>query len=563
MRIGWRRGSGFGVNDANANVRRLGARARGEVEGRRERGRARGVEDTHVHGVSAVSLALVLPVLAPELFHLRRLRVGEPARLVPSRGRARGCPLVLIFRRGRLARGAKRGDRLRRRGRGRGNLLHQTHGARARNSAGCDHNGTWCAAVQASTPRAFSKVVVQSARLSVYLHLGHIAERVVDAFPPLDMGEESVAIIEESSPAGDAKRLSLDGWSAQSLDDASGLSRSAAPNEASDSPAARAEALIDDDRLLEAARVCRDAGLSTPLDIPGADFPVERETVRKVNHYLPKAARMNALLDSLKSDPNAPDTEWLVQGEHMGRRDVSIYYRVDPETSSKLTARIESPISRDMLVPLLSVLNESELYKTWVPNWTVPRLRMRRSDKLHQHGRCSQVVLVTMDLPWPFSSREAVLDACGVDDIDAAGDICVLVESLDAPPPPAPPPATDPRILSSREWTRLTPFASISKAGSYSARSRADGARRGARFPRRRNRRRRRGSRAGGANPPSRIRRTTRTRRRRRRRTARRATTSATRRRTWTVTTRTRFSCLCRCTSTRRYPSCRRPSCTS
>ena len=340
--------------------------------------------------------------------------------------------MVLIFRRGRLARGAKRGDRLRRRGRGRGNLLHQTHGARARNSARCDHNGTWCAAVQASTPRAFSKVVVQSARLSVYLHLGHIAERVVDAFPPLDMGEESVAIIEESSLAGDAKRLSLDGSSAQSLDDASGLSRSAAPDEASDSPAARAEALIDDDRLLEAARVCRDAGLSTPLDIPGADFPVERETVRKVNHYLPKAARMHALLDSLKSDPNAPDTEWLVQGEHMGRRDVSIYYHVDPETSSKLTARIESPISRDMLVPLLSVLNESELYKTWVPNWTVPRLRMRRSDKLHQHGRCSQVVLVTMDLPWPFSSREAVLDACGVDDIDAAGDICVLVESLDA-----------------------------------------------------------------------------------------------------------------------------------
>ena len=115
------------------------------------------------------------------------------------------------------------------------------------------------------------------------------------------MGEESVVILEEASPAGDAKRLSLDGSSAEPLDDASGLSRSAAPDEASDSPAARAEALIDDDRLLEAARVCRDAGLSLPLAIPGADFPAERETARKVNHYLPKAARMNALLDSLKS----------------------------------------------------------------------------------------------------------------------------------------------------------------------------------------------------------------------------------------------------------------------
>ena len=131
------------------------------------------------------------------------------------------------------------------------------------------------------------------------------------------------------------------------------------------------------------------------------------------------------------------------------------------------------------------------------------------ADKLHQHGRCSQVVLVTMDLPWPFSSREAVLDACGVDDIDAAGDICVLVESLDANARAA----TDPRSSSSW-WTRLTPFASISKAGSCSARSRADGARRGARFPRRNRRRRRRGSRRVG-DPPSR--RMTRTRRRRRR----------------------------------------------
>jgi hypothetical protein len=60
----------------------------------------------------------------------------------------------------------------------------------------------------------------------------------------------------------------------------------------------------------------------------------------------------------------------------------------------------------------------------------VPRLRIRRSVKLAQSGRCSQVVLVTVDLPWPFSAREAVLDACGVDDIDGDGDICVLVRSL-------------------------------------------------------------------------------------------------------------------------------------
>ena len=110
---------------------------------------------------------------------------------------------------------------------------------------------------------------------------------------------------------------------------------------------------------------------------------------------------MNELLTSLKSEHDA-NSGWIVQGEHMGRRDVSIYYRMDEETGTKLTARIESPIDKSLLVPFLSVLNESELYHTWLPNWTMPRLRVRRSDKLNQHGRCSQVVLVTVDLPWPL-----------------------------------------------------------------------------------------------------------------------------------------------------------------
>ena len=187
---------------------------------------------------------------------------------------------------------------------------------------------------------------------------------------------------------------------------------------------ARAVALIDDDRLLQAARLLRAHDVHVPIRDPRDAADV------KLNAFVPKAAVMEDLIESLKADPGRPGTEWIVQCEHSGRRDVSIYYRMDEETQTKLTARIESPIRKDMLVPFLSVLNESELYKSWLPNWTLPRLRVRRSDKLSQTGRCSQVVLVTVDLPWPFSSRECVLDAWGVDDIDASGDICVLVDSM-------------------------------------------------------------------------------------------------------------------------------------
>lgn len=124
-------------------------------------------------------------------------------------------------------------------------------------------------------------------------------------------------------------------------------------------PKARAINLIDDDRMLEAARVVRASGVHV---VSRPDAPNDDDA--KLHRFMGKAAMMQDLLDSLKSTPGE-GSGWTVQGEHMGRRDVSIYYRTDPETGTKLTARIESPISTAMLVPLLSVLNESELYATW------------------------------------------------------------------------------------------------------------------------------------------------------------------------------------------------------
>jgi hypothetical protein len=246
------------------------------------------------------------------------------------------------------------------------------------------------------------------------------------------MGEETVA--ELQIPDVDDAVKGVEALDVDAGDDVDEHDADLAPQAAGGKPSSvnmspadakvEAVALIDDDRLLQAARLLRrhavDVPIANPLDATDA----------KLNAFVPKAAVMEDLISSLKADPKRPGTEWLVQCEHSGRRDVSIYYRMDTETQTKLTARIESPIHKDMLVPFLSVLNESELYKSWLPNWTMPRLRVRRSDKLSQTGRCSQVVLVTVDLPWPFSSRECVLDAWGVDDIDASGDICVLVDSM-------------------------------------------------------------------------------------------------------------------------------------
>ena len=261
----------------------------------------------------------------------------------------------------------------------------------------------------------------------------------------------------ETDRAADA--FGSDGAPARALGEA-GEEPSSSSGDGDDSTLAavrRAAALVRDDRLLEAARVAARAGIAPPVSAMGF-FPEDAAAsdaadAATLDRHLPAAGRMSRLIQSLKarvsdgehgrgasssssSLPLEDDADaaeygpWLVQGEHMGRRDVSVYYRVDKKTGSKLNARVESPIEAEMLVPFLSVLNESELYASWLPNWSVPRFRVRRSEKLAQRGRVSQVVLVTVDLPWPFSAREVVLDACGVDDIDATGDICVLVRAL-------------------------------------------------------------------------------------------------------------------------------------
>ncbi|KAL7478102.1 hypothetical protein ACHAW6_003881 [Cyclotella cf. meneghiniana] len=108
--------------------------------------------------------------------------------------------------------------------------------------------------------------------------------------------------------------------------------------------------------------------------------------------------------------------EWIKQGERHGRHNFCIYYKLS--TSNHLTCRIETPIPSELLVPLLSVLNESELYQTWIPHYTVPKFEVVKSEKLRQIGRCGQIIIVETDVQWPLGRRQLLLRAVACDDID-------------------------------------------------------------------------------------------------------------------------------------------------
>ena len=116
---------------------------------------------------------------------------------------------------------------------------------------------------------------------------------------------------------------------------------------------------------------------------------------------------------------NNNTNEWIKQGEqHGNRHDFSMYYKVSP--TNQITCRLETPIESQLLIPILAVLNESELYPTWIPSFKVPRLEVVKSEKLCQLGRVKQIILVETEVPWPIARRELILKAVACDDIDSS-----------------------------------------------------------------------------------------------------------------------------------------------
>ena len=208
-----------------------------------------------------------------------------------------------------------------------------------------------------------------------------------------------------------------------------------------------------DDRLLQSARLLRSYCLDDFDEMHlkkkknhhrrrEEEKEKEKEKERLVAYVLQKAKQSESFMDMLREDAEK-DASWETQkslsfsltsslssSSQKSREQTKIYYKTI-ENDTKLIVRVDQSIKRDMLVPVLATLNESQLYASWLPSWTMPKLKFSRTEKLDQRGRCSQLLLVTVECPWPFSTREVVLDALAFDDIDESGVVAVLLNSCD------------------------------------------------------------------------------------------------------------------------------------
>jgi hypothetical protein len=121
---------------------------------------------------------------------------------------------------------------------------------------------------------------------------------------------------------------------------------------------------------------------------------------------------------------------WKKQAELHTHMDTLLYYKVH-DSSSAISCRIDSTLDESLLVPLLSVFNESDLYSMWMPSWRHPKLGVRKSQKLKDLGRGHQVIQVVVDMPFPIADRECILHGCAVDDIDLNDRIVIKMRSLE------------------------------------------------------------------------------------------------------------------------------------
>ena len=124
----------------------------------------------------------------------------------------------------------------------------------------------------------------------------------------------------------------------------------------------RANILAKDDKLLLAAYTLHG---------------IDNRHLQPLHHdILREAALFKELLrdNTTYLDENNNHGGWIKQGQHHGRHNFSIYYKLNNNNNNnkssssgggggqELSCRLETVIHSDLLVPLLSVLNESELY---------------------------------------------------------------------------------------------------------------------------------------------------------------------------------------------------------
>lgn len=160
---------------------------------------------------------------------------------------------------------------------------------------------------------------------------------------------------------------------------------------------------------------------------------VEHKSLLQDRHHmmLHWAVAVRQGMEDLLKDPEdktkAEENPWKKQSETHGHRDFLVYYQMTAQ--NQLISRIDCAIESSLLIPILAVFNESDLYSTWMPSWKKPiELGISKTRKLKESGRGNQIIQVTTSLAWPFYDRDLIMHVMAVDVIDEQQ--CIVIHAM-------------------------------------------------------------------------------------------------------------------------------------
>jgi len=195
--------------------------------------------------------------------------------------------------------------------------------------------------------------------------------------------------------------------------------------------------LAAEEKVLASARV-----LSKIIEMEGKkddNSNISSSILKEEHHCIMKRAKdcesTIADLRTTTADDSSPEgAGWTKLGQTAGTSEKNlflpsmVYYKVG--NGSKLTCRMETPIAESLLIPLLSVLNETDLFTEWLPSWNTPRIGIRTVKELTKTGLASRKLQIITDSPWPMNPRELLMDVMAVDDIDHGGYCAVRLSNI-------------------------------------------------------------------------------------------------------------------------------------
>jgi len=149
----------------------------------------------------------------------------------------------------------------------------------------------------------------------------------------------------------------------------------------------------------------------------------------KLRHVLTIADELEILLrDELSDSGPSKGHGWKKQCESHANYDIGIYYKVDE--NHLLTVRIDFILESSLLLPMLAVMNETDLFSDWMPTWKHPRVGLQRSMRMHEISRADKIIMVTVDMPFPFKARECVQRVIAIDAIDENSAILLYMKDI-------------------------------------------------------------------------------------------------------------------------------------